>query len=78
MNVTEYGNCVCGMAKTMAKEMNEMGYGLKEMNEMDYGLKGARWNMINEVDNVTRLKLTLTDDVMMCCKPITEQLKITT
>ena len=42
MNVTEYGNCVCGMAKTMAKEMNEMGYGLKEMNEMDYGLKGAR------------------------------------
>ena len=77
MNVTEYGNCVCGMANIMAKEMNEMGYGLNEMNEMDYGLKGARWNMINEVDNVTRLKLRLADDVMMCCKPITEQLKIT-
>ena len=60
----------------MAKEMNEMGYGLKEMNEMDYGLKGARRNMINEVDNVIRVKLRLADDVM-CCKPITEQLKIT-
>ena len=23
----------------MAKEMNEMDYGLKEMNEMNYGLK---------------------------------------
>ena len=54
-----------------------MGYGLKEMNEMNYGLKGARRNMINEVDNVTRVKLSLADDVMMCCKPITEQLKIT-
>ena len=77
MNVTKYCNCVCGMVKTMAKEMNEMGYGLKEMNEMDYGLKGARRNMINEVDNVIRVKLRLAGDVMMCCKPITEQLKIT-
>ena len=29
--------------------------------------------MINEVDNVTREELRLSDNVMMCCKPITEQ-----
>ena len=52
--------------------MNEMDYGLKEMKEMDYGLKELRWNVINEVDNVTREELRLSDYVM-CCKPITEQ-----
>ena len=29
--------------------------------------------MINEVDNVTREELRLSDYVMMGCKPITEQ-----
>ena len=42
------------------------------MNEMDYGPKELRCNVINEVDNVTREELRLSDYVMMCCKPITE------
>ena len=32
-----------------------------------------RWNVINEVDNVTREELMSSDYVMICCKPITEQ-----
>ena len=30
------------------------------MNEMDYELKEIRWNMNNEVDNVTSTSLNLT------------------
>ena len=56
----------------MVKEMNAIGYGLKEMNEMDYGLKEVKWNMISEVDNVTRVEARLSDNVMMWYKPITE------
>ena len=52
--------------------MNAIGYGLKEMNEMDYGLKEVKWNMISEVDNVTRVEARLGDNVMMWYKPITE------
>ena len=54
--------------------MNEMDYGRKKMNEMLYGLEELSWNVINEVDNVTRKELRLSDYVMMCCKPVTEQL----
>ena len=49
-----------------------MDYDLKEMNKMDYSVKELRWNVINEVDNVTREELRLSDYVMVCCKPIGE------
>ena len=42
------------------------------MNEMDYDLKELRWNVINEVDNVTREELMLSVYAMMCCKQITD------
>ena len=42
-------------------EMNEMDFGLKEDNEMDYDLKNLRWNVINELDNVTREELRSSD-----------------
>ena len=61
------------MGCTLVNEMSKMDYGLKEMNEMDYGLRKLRWNVINEVDNVTREELRLSDYVIMWCKPITEQ-----
>ena len=34
--------------------------------------KKLRWNLVNEVDNVTREELSLSGDVMVCCKAITE------
>ena len=43
----------------MVDEMNEIGCGLKEIkmehDQMKWGLKKLRWNMNNEVDNVTLL-----------------------
>ena len=53
------------MRWALVNNMNEMDYGLKEMNEIDYGRKKLRWNMINEVDDVTREELRLSDYVMM-------------
>ena len=34
---------------------------VNQINEMDYDLKELRWNVISEVDNVTREKLRLSD-----------------
>ena len=45
---------------------------LKEMNEMDYGLRKVRWNVIIEVDNLTREELRLIDYVVMWYKTKTE------
>ena len=45
--------------------MNEMGYGPKEINKMNYGLKFVKWNVMIEVDNVTRVEVRLSDYVMM-------------
>ena len=38
--------------------------------------KKFRWNVINEVDNVTREELMLNDYVIICCKPIIEQVTL--
>ena len=60
------------MWRTMVKGINDMEYGVKEMNEMGFGLKETRWNVVLEVDNVTRERLRLSNYVMWC-KPVAEQ-----
>ena len=50
--------------------MSETDYGLKEMNEK------RRWNVIIEVDNVTREELRWSDYIMMRYKLITEHLSL--
>ena len=56
------------MRWAVVKEMNEMDYGLKEISYMEYGLKEMGWNRSSEVDNVTRVEVRLSGDVMMWCK----------
>ena len=52
--------------------LNVIDFSNYKMNEMDY-LWSEGWNVVNEVDNVTRDELMSNDYVMICCKPITEQ-----